>query len=99
MSVWPKAVPAASLLSGSEGTLVSVSIPVDPCKLETLLEILAQVDFPINPQIYHQPESHTLVEFPAWAGHLDEVRGALTKAGFPVDAVRVTSMLDLIEQG
>src|SRR5579871_6126747 len=77
MSVWPQKT-AASLLSGSNGVLVSVSIHVDPRHLESLLEALAQVSFPINPQIYHDAsmvyryadgrevtEATTLVEFPA----------------------------------
>ena len=40
-------------LSGSEGELVAVSVSVSPHDLEALLEGLACVDFPINPQIYH----------------------------------------------
>ena len=48
-----KTAPTNPALSGSEGTLVSVSICVDPRHLEPLLEALAQVSFPINPQIYH----------------------------------------------
>ena len=57
MSVWPKPLPRGwgdtPSLSSSEGALVSVSISVDPHCLESLLEALAQVSFPINPQIYH----------------------------------------------
>ena len=89
MSVWPKTLPVAPSLSTAEGALVSVSIHVEPHCLESLLEALAQVSFPINPQIYHdaaliyryadgreQTESITLVEFPAYEGRLDEVRSA-----------------------
>jgi len=67
MSVWQD-TPSASALGGSEGELISVSISVDPRDLEALLESLAQVDFPINPQIYHAegqgPFARTTVVFP-----------------------------------
>ena len=104
MSVWPAAVPAPSLSSG-EGDLVSVSIDVVARNLESLLEALARVDFPINPQIYHdaaivyrysdgreKTESTTLVEFPAYAGRLGEVREALAAFGFDPGSVSVTGM-------
>ena len=104
MSVWPARVPAPSLSSG-EGDLVSVSIDVVPRNLEALLEALARVDFPINPQIYHdaemvyrypdgreRTESTTLVEFPAYAGRLAEVREALARFGFDPETVSVTGM-------
>ncbi len=109
MSVWLKALPANAPLSGSEGPLVCVSIQVDACDLESLLESLAKINFPINPEIYHDatvvtvfPDGHeeavsaTLVEFPAWASRVDEVRRALAASGFSADAVQVTSMLDEI---
>ena len=77
MRVWPKTTDGP-LLSGSKGALVSVSINVDPRHLESLLEALSQVSFPINPQIYHdallvyryadereETEATTLVEFPS----------------------------------
>ena len=110
MSVWPKPVPVTPPLSTAEGTLVSVSIHVEPHDLESLLEALAQVSFPINPQIYHdaamlyrypdgreESEPITLVEFPAYAGRLDEVRRAIDAYRFEPDCVRVTSMLDEIQ--
>jgi hypothetical protein len=94
-------------LSSSEGALVCVSIHVDPRYLEALLEALAHVEFPINPQIYHEaeivpvyadgheePQSVTLVEFPAYAGRLDEVYRALEAYGFDRSSVQVTGMLD-----
>jgi hypothetical protein len=109
MRVWPSTVPTGSSLSGSEGTLVSISISVDPRRLESLLETLAQVGFPINPQIYHdavevyvyrdqreETESTTLVEFPAYAERVDEVRQALESNGFDPGSISVTSMLDEI---
>src|SRR5690349_9373254 len=109
MSVWPKTTPAGPLLSGSEGTLISVSINVDPRHLESLLEALAQVPFPINPQIYHdalivcryadgheESETTTLVEFPAYAGKMEQVQHAVEAYGFDPAAILVTTMLDEI---
>jgi len=94
-------------LSGRQGALVSVSISVDPRHLESLLEALARLDFPINPQIYHDaaliyryPDRHeetqdtTLVEFPAFEAQLDQVRDALRGFGFNPDSVHVTGMLE-----
>ena len=111
MGVWPAAVPAPSLSSG-EGDLVSVSIDVEPRNLEALLEALAHVDFPINPQIYHdaelvyrysdgreKTESTTLVEFPAYAGRLGEVRQALAGFGFDPGSVSVTGMWEELHAG
>jgi hypothetical protein len=104
MGVWPAAAPVPSLSSG-EGDLVSVSIDVLPRNLEAL----ARVDFPINPQIYHdaemvyqfsdgreKAESTTLVEFPAYAGRLGEVRDALAAFGFDPGSVSVTGMWEEI---
>jgi hypothetical protein len=59
--------------------------------LEDVLECLASVNFPINPQIYHGLP--TTVEFPAYEQHLCEVRDALRTFGLEV---RVSSMLEAI---
>ena len=109
MRVWPQPETAGPSLSSSEGALVSISISVDPRHLESLLEALAQIGFPINPQIYHdavmvylypdrreQAEATTLVEFPAYAERLEEVRRTLEAHDFDPDAAQVTSMLDEI---
>ncbi len=101
MSVW-QSYSSASVLSGSEGELVSVSVSVDARDLEALLEALSQVRFPINPQIHHavgrsQSRAGTQVEFPAYSGCLAEVRDALRASGFdPDELVRVRSMLEEI---
>jgi hypothetical protein len=95
MSVW-QCTPSAGPLCGSEGELVAVSITVNPRDLEALLEGLAQVDFPINPQIFHS-ETGAIVEFPAYAGGLAQVRDALAHAGFDPGAIRVTAMLEEIQ--
>jgi len=99
----------AAVLCGREGALVSVSISVDPRHLESLLESLAQLDFPINPQIYHdaalvyrfedghqQSVATTLVEFPAYEERLGEVRRAVEAFGFDPESVHATGMLDEI---
>jgi len=97
---------SAAVLCGREGALVSVSIGVDPRHLESLLEALANLDFPINPQIYHdaamvyrfadgheQSVATTLVEFPAYEARLDEVRRAVEAFGFDRESVHATGML------
>jgi hypothetical protein len=96
-------------LSGREGTLVCISISVEAAALEALLEALAQLDFPVNPQIYHDAalvyryadghedaEPTTLVEFPAYVGRLEEVEKGLEAWGFDKECIQVTSMLDEI---
>ena len=99
MSVW-QCTPPASPLCGSEGELVSVSISVDPRDLEGLLEALAHVEFPINPQIYHadghSAQARTIVEFPAYSGGLPQVRAALASSGLEA-AIRVRAMLEELQ--
>lgn len=107
MSVWPRPADNRRALAGSEGTLISIAVHVEPRHLETLLEALAQLSFPINPQIYHdasvrylygdgreEAEPTTLVEFPAYETRLPEVRRMLAAFGFPADALHATGMLD-----
>ncbi len=109
MSIWPETAFEPPSLSTREGALVSVSIAVDPRQLEDLLEALARIGFPINPQIYHDAavvyrygdgheatEAATLVEFPAYEDRLEEVRRALGAYGFDPSSVQVTAMLDEI---
>jgi hypothetical protein len=110
MSVWSYASSAYSpALHGSEGELVSISVAVEPRDLEDLLEGLAALDFPINPQIYHdaavvyvaadgneRQEPRTIVEFPAYAGRLQKLRAVLGACGFGDEAISVAPMLDEI---
>jgi hypothetical protein len=110
MSVWSSVPPTHSpALHGSEGELVSVSVTVEPRDLEGFLEALAALDFPINPQIYHdaavvyidreggqREEPATIVEFPAYAGGLPKIRSVLEASGFGSEAVSVSPMLDEI---
>jgi len=108
VSVWPALVPEPAL-SSREGALICISINVEPRQLESLLEALACVDFPVNPQIYHSAdiiyvypggreeiEPTTLVEFPAYAGRLEEVRAALKDYGFDPSNIQVINMLEEI---
>ncbi len=107
MNVWPETRPGGSpLLVGREGELVSVSIAVEPKRLEQLLETLADLPFPVNPQIYHdgwqvlmypdgrrETEPVTIVEFPAYAARLAEIRGALAAGAFDPDSAWADNLL------
>jgi hypothetical protein len=93
MSVWSTAVPTSLSLAGAEGALVSVSVSVEPRRLEQLLDALAQLEFPINPAIYHDVPS-TLVEFPAYENCLPEIRRMLESHGFPAASIHATAMLE-----
>jgi hypothetical protein len=110
MSVWPELCGSDSgALSGTEGELISATIAVEPQSLERLLEALAAVRFPVNPQIYHNAwvtyvypngsetaEPTTIVEFPAYRGRLDEVRNLLSQEGFDPASLWVKNLLDEI---
>jgi hypothetical protein len=101
MSVWSYVSSTHSpALLGSEGELVSISVAVEPRDLEDLLEALAALDFPINPQIYHDAalvsvehdgnervEPRTIVEFPAYAGRLEKIRAVLGAYGFSGETI------------
>ena len=93
MSVWHNPAAAVPALLGVEGELVVASIVVEPHQLEELLDALARVPFPINPQIYHQSG---VVEFPAYAQRLSEVRATLESFGFNASILRVRNMLDAL---
>jgi len=85
---------AAPALFGQEGELVSLRVVVEPRLLEDLLEALARLDFPVNPQLYHQLAQVT-VEFPAYSARVDEVREALTRHGFSPASLEVAGGLEL----
>jgi hypothetical protein len=107
VSVWLHPKNAAVSLTGNEGALVSISITVEPQDLEDLLEALAHLDYPINPQIYHQaavvscypdgrevPRPTTIVEFPAYVNWVSGVRTILGLYGFDPANLYVASMLE-----
>ena len=113
MSVWPSVseTPSPSLQT-SEGELISISVTVEPRDLESLLEALASLDFPINPQIYQdaavvyveldgaqRSEPATIIEFPAYAGGLPKVRTVLEAYGFGAETVSVSPMLAEMHAG
>lgn len=75
-------LPYQAALFGREGELVSLSIATDPKLLEELLEALAALDFPVNPQLYHRP-AEALVEFPAYSNQVEHVREALSRHRLP----------------
>ena len=77
-----------SALFGLEGELVNLQISVEPRLLEDLLDTLAELDFPLNPQLYHLPSS-VLVEFPAYSTRVDQVRETLDRRGFSRSALDV----------
>lgn len=93
MSVWHGSG-TAPVLCGSDGELVSVQVSVKPRELEDLLECLASLSFPVNPEIHHGVP--TTVSFPAWGSQLGEVRRAVTACGFDPHAVVVRAMLEEI---
>jgi len=110
MSVRPEALPSGACLATSEGALISISIAVEPRCLEILLETLAELEFPVNPQIYHdaavitrfadgreESAATTLVEFPAYSGRAEEVRRAVLRIGFDPSSMLVTGMLEEIQ--
>ena len=82
--------PAA--LFGAEGELVSLSIAVEPRLLEDLLEALAKLTFPVNPELCHRPAQVT-VEFPAYRSRVAEVRETLASNGFEAEGLRATGVL------
>ncbi len=102
MSIWPTPGPVPGLRT-AEGVLLSVRISVEPRLIEELLDALAALSFPINPEIRHIDADpggrHTLtmVDFPAYEDRVSEVREALRRRGFDPGAVRVASMLDEIQ--
>jgi len=111
MSFWSGADPSQPSLSTGEGDLVSISIHVDPRELECLLEALARLDFPINPEIYHDAalvdrfadgtettHAVTLVEFPAYEARLPQVRSALLASGFDPAILWSAGMWDAIHR-
>jgi len=96
MSVWSVQVPPDGTLLSAEGVLVSVSISVAPSRLEALLDALAHLEFPVNPQLYHDACPDTLVEFPAYEARLSEIRGLLESYGFSAGSMTATGMLNSI---
>jgi hypothetical protein len=85
-------LPPELALFGREGELISLMIATEPKLLEELLEALASLDFPVNPQLYHRP-AEVLVEFPAYSSQVKQVRDALLRQGFPNNRIEVSRPL------
>jgi hypothetical protein len=84
--------PPEAALFGQQGELVSLSIATEPKLLEDLLEALASLDFPVNPQLYHRP-IQVLVEFPAYSSQVEQVRDALLRQGFDASGIQLSRPL------
>lgn len=80
-------------LHGIEGDLILLSVAVEPRSLEALLDVLAGLDFPVNPQLYHRA-ARSVVEFPAYAQRVAEVRQALERNGFNPQALESVGAQD-----
>ena len=79
-------------LFGNEGELVMVRVSVEPRHLEELLEALAGLPFPVNPELLHSP-GLVMVEFPAYSAHVPEVRAMLHGCGFESQSLDVYGVL------
>jgi hypothetical protein len=71
---------AKPALYGAEGQLVLLRAAVDPRFLEELLDALAHLDFPVNPELQHR-QGQVIVEFPAYDRHIEEVERTLRNSG------------------
>lgn len=76
------------VLCGSSGELVMVRVVVSAKDLEETLETLAELDFPVNPELFHRG-AETTIEFPAYSGQLPRIFEALRDKG----ALETVSML------
>jgi hypothetical protein len=85
-------LPSEAALFGREGELISLSIATEPKLLEDLLEALASLNFPVNPQLYHRP-AQVRVEFPAYSSQVEQVREALVRQGFDASGIQVSRPL------
>jgi len=79
-------------LFGREGELISLSIATEPRLLEDLLEALARLDFPVNPQLYHRA-AEVRVEFPAYSRQIEQVRETLLREGFDAGNLAISRAL------
>jgi hypothetical protein len=79
-------------LFGNEGELVMVRLSVEPRHLEDLLEALAGLTFPVNPELQHSPGA-VAVEFPAYTTHVPEVKSMLNSCGFDPQSLQTFGVL------
>ncbi len=82
----------ASSLRGAEGDLMLIRIAADARHLEDVLEAVAELPFPVNPEIHHGAhQSH--VEFPAYSKWVPEIRSILESQGLSREVVEVDTIL------
>jgi hypothetical protein len=81
-----------SALFGADGELVLLRAAVDPRFLEELLDVLAQFDFPVNPELLHRP-GQVVVEFPAYQQHVEEACETLRNSGLEGLMLQVCGVL------
>lgn len=82
----------ATELAGAEGELLCATLRVHPRDLEDLLETLARIPFPVNPEIRHGAPD-TTVAFPLFSGRLPEVEAVLREGGFGGNALELRAIL------
>jgi hypothetical protein len=92
MSAWAKPQSQEGRLYGRDGRLLTVRVKVEANLLEELLEALAELPYPINPQIFHERHWST-VEFPCYEGWLSAVRTGLTRAQLSANVVEVADFV------
>jgi hypothetical protein len=80
------------LASPKEGELLLVRLSVESRQLEDVLEALADLPFPVNPDLRHTG-LNSVVEFPAFENRLDSVNAALAPFELRAETQR---MLDAI---
>jgi len=80
------------VLFGRDGELISLRVATEPRLLEQLLEVLASLDFPVNPQLYHGV-AEVRVEFPAYSQQIEQVRETLQRGGFDAKSLAVAPAL------
>lgn len=85
------AAPVPSL-HGAAGDLVLIRIAADARHLEDVLAAVAELPFPVNPEIQHGA-FQSLIEFPAYSKWVEEIRSVLEAGGLSRDFVRVDSVL------
>jgi hypothetical protein len=85
-------LPFEFTLFGRDGELMSLSIATEPRLLEDLLETLASLDFPVNPQLYHG-QADVRIEFPAYSLQIEKVRDTLAREGFDTRCLAVSRPL------
>ena len=85
-------LPSETALFGRDGELISLSIATEPRLLEELLEALASLDFPVNPQLYHRA-AEVRVEFPAYSLQVERVRETLRRQGFDCGSLDISRAL------